>query len=185
MVQVLNVEKSVAASYFAIVCFLAPLTGVISGGVTTSYYGGYHTKKARESMLIAAWICLAVAIPIPFTDSFLVFGVLIWLLLFFGGALLPALTGTMLSTVSESQRGSANSFATISFNFFGFMPSPFIYGLISKLAGDETNKVKSRAPLATILYSSFFTLIMMTVVILRKLRAENLHLQLSKAEEIF
>jgi len=54
------------------------------------------------------------------------------------------------------------------------MPAPFIYGLVSKLVGDGENKIKSRYPMATILYSEFFTLSMMTFVILRKLRIENL-----------
>ena len=61
------------------------------------------------------------------------------------------------------------------------MPSPFLYGLVSGVAGDP----KSRWPLAIILYSEFFTLTMMTYVILKKLRRENLDLVLSKAEAVF
>jgi MFS family permease len=104
----------------------------------------------------------------------LTFGILLWLLLFFGGALLPSLTGIMLSTVPENMRGSANSMATLMYNMIGWMPSPFIYGLVSKLSGDETSKEKSRIPYASILYSEFITISMLTAVILRKLRQENL-----------
>jgi len=164
---------------------MAPLSGVVAGGAISTYYGGYHSKKTRESILVGGWICIACTIPIPWTDSFFTFGILIWLLLFFGGALLPPLTGIMLSTVPENMRGSANSMATLMYNMIGWMPSPFIYGLVSKLSGDETNEVKSRLPFATILYSEFITVMLVTAVILRKLRQENLHLQLSKAEEIF
>jgi len=153
---------------------LAPLSGVIAGGSIATYYGGYHTKKTRESLLIGCWICLAVTLPIPWTDDFFTFGLLVWLLLFFGGALLPSLTGIMLSSVPEHMRGSANSVATLTYNMLGWMPSPFIYGLVSKLAGDETATVKSRLPMASILYSEFITIPLMTIVILRKLRQENL-----------
>lgn len=68
----------------------------------------------------------------------------------------------------------------------GWMPAPFIYGLVSQLAGDTTgNKFKSRLPMGTIIYSVLLTLTLTTVVILRKLRVERLQDQLSKAEQLF
>lgn len=65
------------------------------------------------------------------------------------------------------------------------MPAPFIYGFVSELAGDSkllTGKEKSRVPMAMIIYSEMITLILMTIVILRKLRNESLEDQLNKAE---
>ena len=91
----------------------------------------------------------------------------------------------MLNSVPEHQRASANSVATLSYNFLGWMPAPFIYGVVSQIVGDPEHREKSRIPMATILYSEFITLTMMTIVILRKLRSETLEHQLSKAEEIF
>ena len=99
--------------------------------------------------------------------------------------MLPSLTGIMLSSVHENLRGSANSIATLCYNCFGWMPAPFIYGLVSKVMGDETSEEKSRIPLCFILYSCFFTLSMMTYVILKRLNSEKIALQLLKAEEIF
>ena len=98
-----------------------------------SYYGGYSSKKARELILIGAWITLAVTIPIPLVDSFEWFGILMWCLLFFGGSMLPSLTGLMLNSVPDYQRGSANSIATLSYNMLGWMPAPFVYGLVAKI----------------------------------------------------
>jgi hypothetical protein len=46
--------------------------------------------------------CLISAIPIPFIDNFVLFCVLLWFLLFFGGSILPSLTGIMLNTVKGS-----------------------------------------------------------------------------------
>ena len=44
--QVLMVDKSLAASFFAVVSFTAPVSGVLIGGLITSFYGGYNTRKA-------------------------------------------------------------------------------------------------------------------------------------------
>ena len=46
MEQVLLVEKSLAASFFAVVSFTAPVSGVLIGGLITSLYGGYNTRAA-------------------------------------------------------------------------------------------------------------------------------------------
>ena len=82
----------------------------------------------------------------------------------------------MLNSVPENQRASANSVATLSYNMLGWMPAPFIYGAVSKMVGDDDphQKEKSRLPMASVLYSEFITLTMMTIVILRKLRSEKL-----------
>ena len=185
MVDVLHINREAATTFFALTCFIAPVSGVVVGGIIISYYGGYNTKKSREIVLIIGWVCLAFTIPIPIVNSFQSFGILVWGLLFFGGSLLPSLTGIMLNSVPEHQRASANSVATLSYNFLGWMPAPFIYGVVSQIVGDPEHREKSRIPMATILYSEFITLTMMTIVILRKLRSETLEHQLSKAEEIF
>ena len=52
--------------------------------------------------------------------------------MFCGSYMYPLLQGWMLNTVPTNLRGSANSLAQFSYNAFGFMPAPFIYGLISK-----------------------------------------------------
>ena len=89
----------------------------------------------------------------PFISDVAIFILLIWLLLFFGGFILPSLTGMMLNTVPENQRGSANSVAMFSYNLIGYMPSPFVYGFISYLVETSKSPMKSRLPMATILYS--------------------------------
>lgn len=63
-----------------------------------------------------------------------------WFLLFFGGAILPALTGILLNTVEQNQKTVANSIAYLAYNLFGFLPSPFIYGAITD-SGDGNNDV--------------------------------------------
>ena len=178
-------SPAVATTFFSITSIVAPVSGVIAGGVVTSYYGGYNTKKARELLLTIGWICVGVTIPIPIVNSFKVFGILLWALLFLGGAMLPSLTGIMLNSVKDYQRGSANSIAMTAYNLFGYIPGPTVYGLVSTIVGDEQSKVKSRIPMCFILYSVFITLIILTYVILKRLKRELQEEQLKKAEQLF
>lgn len=58
--------------------------------------------------------------------------------------MLPAIMGLMLNTVNENLKTTANSVANTSYNAFGFLPSPYIYGLISD-AGDTIGGNKRAA----------------------------------------
>ena len=67
-------------------------------------------------------------------------------MLFCGGMMMPPLMGMMLNSVDEGLKTTANSIANTSFNLFGFLPSPYIYGLISdaggKIGGNKRNAMK-------------------------------------------
>ena len=60
--------------------------------------------------------------------------------------MLPAIMGMMLNAVDEGLKTTANSIANTSFNIFGFLPSPYIYGLISDagevVGGNKRNAMK-------------------------------------------
>lgn len=58
--------------------------------------------------------------------------------------MLPAIMGLMLNTVGENLKTTANSIANTSYNLFGFLPSPYVYGLISD-AGDKIGGNKRAA----------------------------------------
>jgi len=49
-------------------------------------------------MGVCAMIC---ALPIPFMDDFYYVGMLFWGLLFFGGFVLPPVTGIMINSVGD------------------------------------------------------------------------------------
>ena len=174
-----------ATIYFSITCFLAPVSGVVVGGIVTSYFGGYGKRKVKEIVLMAGWTCVFVTLPIPYVDGFAAFGTLLYLMLFLGGFILPSLTGIMLNSVQQHQRGSANSVAQLSNSLLGFMPAPAIYGYFQDLLNKDDTKPKSRVPMMVILYSVLITLTCCTIAILRKIKVEHQKTQLGKAEEIF
>jgi len=42
----------------------------------------------------------------------------------------PIMTGLILTVVKTNERTIANSMANLSYNIIGYLPSPFVYGLV-------------------------------------------------------
>lgn len=138
MITTLKVNDSTVFISYATISVTGPVIGIVFGGNITTYLGGYTSKLVLKTALWVAISCALVALPIPFINNFIVFCVLLWFLLFFGGSVLPCLTGIMLNTVEQNQRTTANSMANLLYNLLGFLPSPFVYGAIYD-AGDGGN----------------------------------------------
>lgn len=77
------------------------------------------------------------AVVIPFVDNFIAICVLLWIVLYFGGAMMPGLTGIMMCSVSPYLRAFGNSTGEIIKNVFGYLPSPFVYGMFNTLLGNR------------------------------------------------
>jgi hypothetical protein len=45
MTTILQGDPKLVTIYFVIISFTAPVAGVVVGGICTTYYGGYNTKK--------------------------------------------------------------------------------------------------------------------------------------------
>jgi hypothetical protein len=96
---------------------------------------------------------------------------LFWLLLFFGGFILPPVTGIMINSVGDYQKSSANSIANLCYNLFGFLPAPGFYGLVSSLTGGST----SRWSMGMLMFSTVLTIGML---------CWGIYLKLEKQEEL-
>lgn len=74
-------------------------------------------------------------LPIPWFErseyAFYIVGPLFWGVLFFGGFILPPVTGIMINSVPDSQKASANSIANLCYNLIGYLPAPVVYGFIA------------------------------------------------------
>lgn len=135
------------------------MVGVIVGGNVTSYLGGYTSKAALKMTIAVSILCLLTAAPIAFLDNFPVFLALLWFLLFFGGFILPCLTGIMLSTVDKHFKTIGNSFANLVYNLVGYLPAPSVYGAIYD-AGEGGN---ARAAMATLMFTSVFCFLFLII----------------------
>lgn len=151
MLVVLKQQEAIVFITFGVISITGPVLGVVVGGNITTCLGGYSTRKTLYQTLSFTFLCLISALPCPFVDSFVVFCICLWFLLFFGGAILPALTGILLNTVEPNQKTVANSIAYLAYNLFGFLPSPFIYGALTD-SGEGNN---DRLAMAALMSSTF------------------------------
>ncbi len=108
-----------------------------SGGFVVNKKGGYENPKTVYYVFIFASIGIGSALIIPFVDYLIPVVALLWVVLFFGGAMMPGLTGLMMCSVSPYLRAFGNSTGEIIKNIFGYFPSPFVYGLFNSLLGDR------------------------------------------------
>jgi len=166
MEKVLKIEKNHVFVAFVVVCVSSPTMGVLAGGIITGMVGGYESKRSIYLCVIGAGLASSCAIPCSFVNSFWPFVILLWLILFFGGMILPCLTGLAISSVSKEFSGQASSFNIIMTNLLGYIPAPYIYGLIYDETYDSTPKLAMRIGL---LYSWVgFLCILITAIIRTK-----------------
>ena len=75
------------------------------------------------------------ALPLPVVTDYKAFVKLTWFLLFFGGFILPPVTGVMVNSVAETKRPQANSVAQLSYSLLGYLPGPIVYGFAASVSG--------------------------------------------------
>lgn len=142
------VLKQSAASvkvYYAFTCISAPILGVVVGGSIIHRLGGYNSPRALQTCCVISLFAVGSALPIPFVDNFTIFKILIWLLLFFGGFIVPVMTGILLTSVKQHERTIGNSVSNLSYNLLGYLPSPFIYGFVCVPSRVATNRATESA----------------------------------------
>ena len=140
MREVLNIPSSNVYIIFSVVCITAPTLGVLSGGFFIQYLGGYTNKRALDACFKISIIAAAFGMFLPFFDKIWFFVIFMWFLLFFGGGITPGLTGIMIASIPENSKEIGNSISQLFYNLIGYLPAPFIYGLICKYTGGSKSR---------------------------------------------
>ena len=78
--------------------------------------GGYQAPGVLNIVLFFGFLSCIVGFPIPFISTFLVVAVLLWLLLFFGGFMMPAVTGMIINSAPDDLKELGSSFAYVCYN---------------------------------------------------------------------
>jgi len=108
---------------------------------------------------MVATSAIGFAIPIPFFSDFRPVIACIWGLLFVGGFVLPPVTGMMINSIDEQFRASGNSIANMIYNLCGYLPGPFIYGLVSQ----NFSHYYKNAAMAQLIYSVAIPVILLWI----------------------
>ena len=140
MQEVMNIPSNRVYIIFALVCISAPTLGVLLGGFFIQYLGGYTNKKALDACFKITLLALLSGIFLPLFDYIFIFVIFMWLLLFFGGSVTPGLTGIMINSIPDNVKEIGNSVSQFFYNLIGYLPSPFLYGLVCKYTGGSKSR---------------------------------------------
>jgi hypothetical protein len=126
---------------FIVASATGPTCGVLFGGYVVDRNGGYQgTQQAAIALricLILVAIATSCCILCIFAKTLLLVIAFIWLTLFFGGALVPAATGILLSCVPSQMRNFASACAQMVYNLFGYCLSPLLSGAFMEATGSR------------------------------------------------
>ena len=130
-------DMNVIVSAFGFTSATAPVSGVITGGMLLDRIGGYrrHPDRAAYMGMGGGLIAVSCALSSLFTTHLWLFMGLIWLLLFFGGLIVPCATGLVLASVPKNLRGAGSSLAAISYSLFGYFLGPLLCGFLAEGMG--------------------------------------------------
>jgi len=123
---------------FGLVSLLGPTLGVVAGGYWIDRMGGYKDDTGMSvtitlrSCSIFAFLAACCAVVAAFSEQFWVVIMAIWMVLFFGGAILPACSGIAITAVSLDMRSISSATSMWVYNLFGFAAAPWVCGLIAE-----------------------------------------------------
>lgn len=150
---------------FIVVSASAPILGVAAGGPIIDKLGGYSTVAGAEctALLSVIWCSIGAvaaiiaAVTTPTPDDRTLFFVVgnIWVLLFFGAAMLPPVTGLVLSSVDADLQVFANAFSMLLYNLLGYGLGSYLPGQVADLAGKDPSTRLRRAMQVVFLWSIF------------------------------
>ena len=123
--------------YFTIICFTAPTLGVLLGSITKNYFCSTSIKKSLIFILILSILASLNAFLFPIVDNLIYFIITMWLTLFFGGGIVPVLTNVIIDSVPKKLEASGNSITNLLCNLLGYLPAPYIYGILNDIIQDK------------------------------------------------
>ena len=191
LINVTKVKKFYVYCYFSSTLLTAPLFGVFLGYVITNSFNNFKGKFSIIFILILSiilsFLCYTINLD-KIRNSFLYFGINLWLIIFFSFIQIQNFISLILFNYEnkaakddndENEALKEDNMQTISFimnfssNLFGYFPGPLIYGVL-------LNEYVESDPLWTftlfVYYSFISFLLVFIVVILRIFESDNLNI---------
>ena len=122
---------------FTLVCFTSPTLGVLIGTFTKDILCRNNRMKSLLFCLILGVLATFFAISVTFTNNLYLYTIFMWFVLFFGGGIVPVLTNLIINSVPKELDASGNSITNLFSNLFGYLPAPYIYGLLIDIFQDK------------------------------------------------
>jgi MFS family permease len=133
LLEVVQAPYATVLGAFAGTSASAPVLGVVLGGIVVDKLGGYQGSLGakRTTRFCALFACLATtsALFASMATTFTAVLTLVWLVLFFGGAIVPGATGLVLASVPHELRPLSSAMSIFVFNIFGYMAGTMVPAL--------------------------------------------------------
>eukprot|EP00928_Gymnodinium_smaydae_P028542 TRINITY_DN21736_c0_g2_i1.p1 TRINITY_DN21736_c0_g2~~TRINITY_DN21736_c0_g2_i1.p1 ORF type:complete len:587 (-),score=118.80 TRINITY_DN21736_c0_g2_i1:302-2062(-) len=142
-VKAFHMPKGLVVSMFSIVALTGPTIGVVVGAIVTDKRGGYMGQGRRKAMcqaLFCAVIATLLGLAAGLVEGGPVFAFwieigLIWGVLAFGGAMVPVVTGVMVSSVPEDSKQLASGVGQGAYNLLGYAMGTLVPGILIQYLG--------------------------------------------------
>ena len=127
--------------YFSVICFTSPTLGVICAGYKVNKLkNGYNNIRVYDYCFFAAIFTFVNGIISAFMSKINLFIFFTWLAFFSGGAIMPILTGIIITSLPQHLRASGNSMQLFFGTLLGYLPAPYIYGVLEDFFDDGGKK---------------------------------------------
>jgi len=134
----MGVDKTFAYKLYFLVGAVGPVFGIFLCAILFDRIGGYTSERAIPVMgAFGLGGMVFGLLSVMVGDSAITCAVFITLELFCGAFVMPATTGIMLNQVPPNLRTMANSVANFSYNLFGYLPAPLMYGYFYEMGGNK------------------------------------------------
>ena len=134
-IHVLDTPQEKAFSLFMFVGAVGPTLGIVSAGAIFDKIGGYLGPRAIPVCCACGFIAVVSGLLAAYLEEPTQVAACLTIQLFCGGFTMPAATGIMLNFVPPNMRTMANSIANLSYNLFGYLPAPLLYGIAYEYGG--------------------------------------------------
>ena len=176
MKDVLSASSLTVVIGFVLISSTAPICGVLTGGYIADYYGGYKGRNILTAVKICVLfgvLAFIVSIPSGLVKTTEVVTALLWLLLYFGGCIVPSAVGITVNTMPKELQSSSSSISQLMFNFVGFFLSPILSAAIMDQFDDRKEAITWGFRFT--LYSSFISLSFIVIAYLVIANDDNLY----------
>ena len=139
-IVVLGVDRSYAYKCYFLMGAVGPVLGIVLCAILFDKIGGYTDKRAIPVCGMFGFLAMLAGLASTVTgDSAILCAAFIMFELFCGAFVMPACTGIMLNQVPPNMRTMANSVANFSYNLFGYLPAPLMYGFFYEMGEEKDN----------------------------------------------
>ena len=178
---VINEQQGKVTLYYAIICFLGPLGGVLANSILKSIIGDYQSKKSSYPIVILQTIASIFSICIGLMNSTLTVSIITIIFLIFNSSVLPLIQGILISCIDKSLSATGFAFASTCTQLLTAGTTPMIYGYIN----DKYKNIYPRLAMVSIMSINLVAIpFLLFLAIFRNKKIDEDEKNVEKKEEL-